>query len=177
MGGMAVLEWPLCTPPNYVRHVIPLATSARHSAWCISWGEAQRQSIYSDPHYDDGYYASQQPPDSRQHAWPLCSPTVRGIPSRAASGGNTSSRTTHALSRLTQYRLTTTDIEIHVIDPRHLRTSFRHKVTYGIKGTSSLRVSMRTVIFTSRERWIRMICREAGRRSLEYFLPSHRARW
>lgn len=59
MGGMAVLEWPLCTPPNYVRHVIPLATSARHSAWCISWGEAQRQSIYSDPHYDDGYYASQ----------------------------------------------------------------------------------------------------------------------
>ncbi|KAK0448440.1 Alpha/Beta hydrolase protein [Desarmillaria tabescens] len=59
MGGMAVLEWPLCTPPNYIRHVIPLATSARHSAWCISWGEAQRQSIYSDPHYDDGYYASQ----------------------------------------------------------------------------------------------------------------------
>ncbi|KAK0197743.1 Alpha/Beta hydrolase protein [Armillaria mellea] len=59
MGGMTVLEWPLCTPPNYVRHVIPLATSARHSAWCISWGEAQRQSIYSDPHYEDGYYASQ----------------------------------------------------------------------------------------------------------------------
>lgn len=59
MGGMAVLEWPLCTPPGYVRHVIPLATSARHSAWCISWGEAQRQSIYSDPGYDDGYYSSQ----------------------------------------------------------------------------------------------------------------------
>ncbi|KAK0470041.1 Alpha/Beta hydrolase protein [Desarmillaria tabescens] len=59
MGGMAVLEWPLCTPPNYVRHVVPIATSARHSAWCISWGEAQRQSIYSDPHYADGYYSSQ----------------------------------------------------------------------------------------------------------------------
>ncbi|KAG7093619.1 hypothetical protein E1B28_007283 [Marasmius oreades] len=59
MGGMAVLEWPLCTPSGYVRHIIPLATSARHSAWCISWGEAQRQSIYSDPGYEDGYYTSQ----------------------------------------------------------------------------------------------------------------------
>lgn len=59
MGGMAVLEWPLCTPPSYVRHVVPLATSARHSAWCISWGEAQRQSIYSDPEYADGFYAKQ----------------------------------------------------------------------------------------------------------------------
>lgn len=59
MGGMAVLEWPLCSPPGYVRRIIPLATSARHSAWCISWGEAQRQSIYSDPGYQDGYYTSQ----------------------------------------------------------------------------------------------------------------------
>ncbi|KAH7340374.1 homoserine O-acetyltransferase [Rhizoctonia solani] len=57
MGGMAVLEWPLCTPPGFVRNIIPIATSARHSAWCISWGEAQRQSIYSDPLYADGYYA------------------------------------------------------------------------------------------------------------------------
>ncbi|CAL1696884.1 unnamed protein product [Somion occarium] len=59
MGGMAVLEWPLCTPKGYVRHIIPIATSGRHSAWCISWGEAQRQSIYSDPVYEDGYYTSQ----------------------------------------------------------------------------------------------------------------------
>ncbi|CEL52311.1 homoserine O-acetyltransferase [Rhizoctonia solani AG-1 IB] len=57
MGGMAVLEWPLCTPPGFIRNIIPIATSARHSAWCISWGEAQRQSIYSDPLYADGYYA------------------------------------------------------------------------------------------------------------------------
>jgi homoserine O-acetyltransferase len=56
MGGMAVLEWPLCSPPGYIRNIIPIATSARHSAWCISWGEAQRQSIYSDPAYKDGYY-------------------------------------------------------------------------------------------------------------------------
>ncbi|KIJ14882.1 homoserine O-acetyltransferase [Paxillus involutus ATCC 200175] len=59
MGGMAVLEWPLCSPPGYIRHIIPLATSARHSAWCISWGETQRQCIYSDPIYEDGYYVAQ----------------------------------------------------------------------------------------------------------------------
>ncbi len=59
MGGMTVLEWPLCTPKGYIRHIIPIATSARHSAWCISWGETQRQSIYSDPEYADGYYTKQ----------------------------------------------------------------------------------------------------------------------
>ena len=58
MGGMATLEWPLCTELGYVRHIIPIATSPRHSAWCISWGEAQRQSIYADPTYEDGYYAA-----------------------------------------------------------------------------------------------------------------------
>jgi homoserine O-acetyltransferase len=58
MGGMAVLEWPLCFP-GFVRHIVALATSARHSAWCISWGEAQRQSIYSDPMFNNGWYESQ----------------------------------------------------------------------------------------------------------------------
>jgi homoserine O-acetyltransferase len=62
MGGMAVLEWPLCTPSNYIRNIIPIATSARHSAWCISWSEAQRQSIYSDPCYLDGYYTADKQP-------------------------------------------------------------------------------------------------------------------
>ncbi|GMM37788.1 homoserine O-acetyltransferase [Saccharomycopsis crataegensis] len=56
MGGMVTLEYPLILGEEYVRSVVALATSARHSAWCISWGEAQRQSIYSDPKYKDGYY-------------------------------------------------------------------------------------------------------------------------
>jgi homoserine O-acetyltransferase/O-succinyltransferase len=50
MGGMNVLEWAFYGP-EYVRSIVPMATSARHSAWCISWGEAQRQSIYADPKY------------------------------------------------------------------------------------------------------------------------------
>ena len=41
MLRMADLEWPLCTPPRFVHLVTPLATSARHSAWRISRGEAQ----------------------------------------------------------------------------------------------------------------------------------------
>lgn len=62
MGGMQVLEWALCYPPPYVRNIIPMATSAHHSAWGISWGEAQRQSIYSDPNYEEGYYTDEEPP-------------------------------------------------------------------------------------------------------------------
>lgn len=64
MGGMAVLEWPLCSPPGFVRQIVPIATSARHSAWGISWGEAQRQSIYSDDRYQDGEYELDDPPST-----------------------------------------------------------------------------------------------------------------
>ena len=59
MGGMASLEWPLCSPPGYVKRILPVATCARHSAWGISWGEVQRQTIYSDPRYGDGWYTEQ----------------------------------------------------------------------------------------------------------------------
>jgi homoserine O-acetyltransferase len=62
MGGMQVLEWACCYPPPYVRNIIPMATSAHHSAWGISWGEAQRQSIYSDPNYEEGYYTDENAP-------------------------------------------------------------------------------------------------------------------
>lgn len=78
MGGMAVLEWPLCFPTRYspaqanpdepqkpyIRALVPIATAAFHSAWGISWAEAQRQSIYSDPDFDHGYYKATAPPRS-----------------------------------------------------------------------------------------------------------------
>ncbi|KAI8379294.1 homoserine O-acetyltransferase [Radiomyces spectabilis] len=62
MGGMQVLEWAFMGK-DYVRTIVPIATSGRHSAWGISWGEAQRQSIYSDPNYGDGYYTDELPPN------------------------------------------------------------------------------------------------------------------
>jgi len=61
MGGMLVLEWAYFGK-DYVRCIVPIATSSRHSAWGISWGEAQRQSIYADPKYEDGYYSFDHPP-------------------------------------------------------------------------------------------------------------------
>ncbi|KAH3668666.1 hypothetical protein OGAPHI_002420 [Ogataea philodendri] len=64
MGGMLALEWCFVDGGKFVRSLVALATSARHSAWCISWGEAQRQCIYSDPKYDDGYYSLDDPPVS-----------------------------------------------------------------------------------------------------------------
>jgi homoserine O-acetyltransferase len=63
MGGMLVLEWAYFGK-DYVRSIVPIATSSRHSAWGISWGEAQRQSIYADPKYDDGYYSFSDPPSA-----------------------------------------------------------------------------------------------------------------
>lgn len=63
LGGMFVLEWAYLGK-EYIRCIAPIATSSRHSAWGISWGEAQRQSIYADPKYDDGYYSFDDPPST-----------------------------------------------------------------------------------------------------------------
>ncbi|KAH7084122.1 homoserine O-acetyltransferase [Paraphoma chrysanthemicola] len=56
MGGMHVLEWPLCTPSGYVKNIIPIASSAYQGAWGISWGETQRQAVYADTTFRDGWY-------------------------------------------------------------------------------------------------------------------------
>ncbi|KAK9711906.1 homoserine O- acetyltransferase [Basidiobolus ranarum] len=63
LGGMQVMEWAMFGE-EYVRFIVPIATCGKHSAWGISWGEAQRQSIYSDPNFCDGYYSRDKPPNS-----------------------------------------------------------------------------------------------------------------
>lgn len=63
MGGMLVTEYAFFGK-DYVRTIVPIASSSRHSAWGISWGEAQRQSIYSDPKFENGYYSFDDPPSS-----------------------------------------------------------------------------------------------------------------
>lgn len=57
MGGFQTLEWPLCTPPGYVQSIIPITTSAYQGAWGISWGETQRQAIFSDHKFESGWYS------------------------------------------------------------------------------------------------------------------------
>lgn len=64
MGGMAALEWPLCTPTGYIKNIVPVATSADHSAWGISWALTQKQCIYADANFRDGCYDIQNQPEA-----------------------------------------------------------------------------------------------------------------
>ncbi|KAI9199207.1 Alpha/Beta hydrolase protein [Polychytrium aggregatum] len=61
LGGMLALEWAMLGSET-VKNVVAIATCGRHSAWGISWGEVQRQCIYSDPDYKHGWYSLNSPP-------------------------------------------------------------------------------------------------------------------
>jgi homoserine O-acetyltransferase len=63
LGGMQVLEWPLLFPDR-VEAIVPIAVSARHSAWCIGLSEAQRQAIAADPRWREGRYPPEDPPSA-----------------------------------------------------------------------------------------------------------------
>lgn len=89
MGGATALEWPLCfpvrNPPSrdailhvsadakpYVRSIVALAASARHSAWCIAWCEIQRQAIAADSRFRGGRYLLREPPNEGLAAARMC---------------------------------------------------------------------------------------------------------
>ncbi|MBD2580071.1 homoserine O-acetyltransferase [Oscillatoria sp. FACHB-1406] len=61
LGGMQVLEWAMMFPER-VGAIAAIAVSGRHSAWCIGLSETQRQAIYLDPLWQDGYYDPESPP-------------------------------------------------------------------------------------------------------------------
>ncbi len=61
LGGLQALEWALLDPGR-VEAVAPIASSARHSAWCIGWSEAQRQALAADPDWREGRYDLGRPP-------------------------------------------------------------------------------------------------------------------
>ncbi len=61
LGGMQVLEWGVLYP-DIVEALVPMGASGRHSAWCIAQSEAQRQAIYADRDWNDGWYEDGHPP-------------------------------------------------------------------------------------------------------------------
>jgi len=61
LGGMQALEWALMYP-ELVERLVFVAAPARHSAWAIGLGEAQRQTVFADPRWKDGLYDPADPP-------------------------------------------------------------------------------------------------------------------
>lgn len=61
MAGMHVFEWAFFGQ-DYIKAIVPVSAPAKSSAWSMSWTEAQRQSIFTDPKYMDGYYSLDSPP-------------------------------------------------------------------------------------------------------------------
>jgi homoserine O-acetyltransferase/O-succinyltransferase len=56
MGGMQVLQWGIAYP-EFVRRLLPMATTARQGAQAIAFNEVGRLAIMQDPAWCEGAYA------------------------------------------------------------------------------------------------------------------------
>ncbi len=55
MGGMQVLQWAI-EYPEFVKRIVPLATTSRQGAQSIAFNEVGRQAIIQDPEWKGGNY-------------------------------------------------------------------------------------------------------------------------
>ncbi|MCP4896414.1 MAG: homoserine O-acetyltransferase [bacterium] len=62
LGGMQALEWAAIFPGR-LDAFVAIATSGRHSPWCIGLSEAQRTAIKADSRWNDGWYSADEPPE------------------------------------------------------------------------------------------------------------------
>ena len=61
MGGMQALEW--CLTDDRPQSAVLIGMGENHRPWAIGISHTQRQAIYNDPNWDDGYYNEENPPD------------------------------------------------------------------------------------------------------------------
>ncbi|MBY9006373.1 MAG: homoserine O-acetyltransferase [Candidatus Lokiarchaeota archaeon] len=61
IGGMQALDW-VIHYPEMTRSVILMATAAYATTFNIAFNEVQRQSIFSDPNWNNGNYSKERPP-------------------------------------------------------------------------------------------------------------------
>ncbi len=62
MGGMQVLQWAI-EYPDYVKRIVPMATTWRQGAQAIAFDEVGRQAIMQDPEWKEGSYDSDKGPN------------------------------------------------------------------------------------------------------------------
>ncbi len=62
MGGMQVLQWAI-EYPDFVKRIIPMATTWRQNAQAIAFDEVGRQAIMQDPEWKAGNYDADKGPN------------------------------------------------------------------------------------------------------------------
>jgi len=60
MGGMQALEW--CIMDERPQSAVLVGMGKAHRPWAIGISHTQRQAIYNDPNWEDGYYSAENPP-------------------------------------------------------------------------------------------------------------------
>jgi len=60
MGGMQALEW--CIMDDRPQSAVLVGMGKAHRPWAIGISHTQRQAIYNDPNWKDGYYTAEKPP-------------------------------------------------------------------------------------------------------------------
>lgn len=60
MGGMQALEW--CIMDDRPQSAVLIGMGKAHRPWAIGISHTQRQAIYNDPNWGEGYYSDNHPP-------------------------------------------------------------------------------------------------------------------